>query len=135
MICLITVNGILRGDEVKYSLKTQQRILEESSFRTVEELSDMYKIPISVINKWLVLNYDEEQLKTSVRQKLYNVIPLVEANIETIYSDYVICGISDKEWELCSRKISQIITDFAYKVYKTAIADSALLEYKKLKRK
>ena len=120
---------------MKYSLKTQQKILEESSFRTVEELSEIYKIPASVINKWLVLNYDEEQLKTSVRQKLYNVIPLVEANIETIYSDYVICGISDKEWELCSKKISQLITDFAYKVYKTAIADSALLEYKKIKRK
>lgn len=119
---------------MKYSLKTQQKILEESSFRTVEELSDMYKIPASVINKWLVLNYDEEQLKTSVRQKLYNVIPLVEANIETVYSDYIICGISDKEWDMCSRKISQIITDFAYKVYKTAVIDSATMEYKKSKK-
>lgn len=128
------MNGILRGGEVKYSLKTQQKILEESSFRTVEELSDMYKIPASVINKWLILNYDEEQLKTSVRQKLYNVIPLVEANIETVYSDYVICGISDKEWDMCSRKISQIITDFAYKVYKTAVIDSATMEYKKSKK-
>ena len=128
------MNGILRGDEVKYSLKTQQKILEESSFRTVEELSDMYKIPASVINKWLILNYDEEQLKTSIRQKLYNVIPLVEANIETVYSDYVICGISDKEWDMCSRKISQIITDFAYKVYKTAVIDSATMEYKKSKK-
>lgn len=128
------MNGILRGDEVKYSLKTQQKILEESSFRTVEELSDMYKIPASVINKWLILNYDEEQLKTSIRQKLYNVIPLVEANIETVYSDYVIHGISDKEWDMCSRKISQIITDFAYKVYKTAVIDSATMEYKKSKK-
>lgn len=128
------MNGILRGDEVKYSLKAQQKILEESSFRTVEELSDIYKIPASVINKWLILNYDEEQLKTSIRQKLYNVIPLVEANIETVYSDYVICGISDKEWDMCSRKISQIITDFAYKVYKTAVIDSATMEYKKSKK-
>lgn len=127
------MNRILRGGKVKYSLKIQQKICKESSFKTIEELSEIYKIPVSVINKWLTLNYSEEQLKTSIRQKLYNAIPLVEASIETIYSEYVICGISDKEWEICSKKISQIITDFAYKVYKTALADKNFINNKNSK--
>lgn len=113
---------------MRYSLKLQQKILEESSSKTPEELAEEYNLPVSLVNKWLVLNLSEEELKYSVRQKFYNTIPLLEAKIENTYSDFIVCGITDKEWDQCCKTISQLIIDFAYKIYKTAISDPILNE-------
>ena len=109
---------------MRYSLKLQQKVLNDSSSLSVKELSEKYNLSESLIKKWLLLNIPEEKLKYSVRQKFYNVIPPLEAKIEVIYSKFISDKITDEEWENCSKSVSQAIIDFAYKVYKLGISDS-----------
>lgn len=64
----------------------------------------------------------EEQLKVRVRQKFYNLMPAVESQITGYLSnhDYIVCGISDEEWEEVCKYISRIIFNTVFNVYKAA---------------
>ena len=109
---------------MRYSLDLQQKIISDSDFLTPEELSKKYSIPVSLIDQWLKLKISEEKFKYSVRQKFYNIIPPTEAAIEVIFSKFVSPCITDKEWDICSQKVSKVLIDFAYKVYEKGLTDA-----------
>jgi hypothetical protein len=109
---------------MRYPLDLQQKIIFDSEFLSPEELSEKYKIPVALVRQWLPLKITDEKFKYSVRQKFYNIIPPTEAAIEVIFSKFVSPYITDKEWDGCSQKVSKVLIDFAYKVYKKGLADA-----------
>ena len=107
---------------MRYPQSIQEKVIKESLTKTTSEISFEYKIPEHIVKKWLFLDMPEEQLKVRVRQKFYNLMPLVEGKITGYLSDhdYIVCGISDDEWEEVCKYINRVIFDTVFSVYKAA---------------
>lgn len=117
---------------MRYSLDLQETVVRYSKEHSIQEASKEYNVPINVIQSWIVQNMDEVKLKFHIQQKFYNLIPVVEAKIVATYSesDFIVCGISDEEWEECSNKINRIIVDTVSQVYRAVLKDPLFLEQK-----
>ena len=107
---------------MRYPQSLQEKVIKESLTKTTFEVSRKYNIPEHIIKRWLFLDMPEEQLKVRVRQKFYNLIPLVEGKISGYLSDkdLIVCGVSDDEWEETCKYINHVIFDTIFAVYKSA---------------
>lgn len=117
---------------MRYSLDLQQTVVRYSREHSVPEASKEFNVPINVIQSWVVQDMDEVKLKFHIQQKFYNLIPKVEAKITATYSesDFIVCGITDEEWEDCSNKINRIIVDTVSQVYRAVLKDPLFLDQK-----
>lgn len=117
---------------MRYSLELQEKAVRYSKEHSIQEASKEYNIPVNVIQSWIVQNMDEVKLKFHIQQKFYNLIPVVEAKITSIYSesDFIVYGITDEEWDECSSKINRVIVDTVSQVYKSVLKDPLFLEQK-----
>lgn len=108
---------------MRYSQDLQNRVIADSVTLSVELLSEKYHLPVNIIRKWLLIDLTEEQLKVRVRQKFYNLFPLEEAKIISIFSKYISEEISDEEWELLAKKTNKELFNFALSLYKSLRID------------
>lgn len=107
------------GKMKDYDQKLIDKIVKESKFTPIRALARKYKIPRSTIITWKAKGLSKESAERTVRQRFYNIFPLAEAKITSAYSDYVVCGITDEEWEQLSKVINKILFDVAYEVWAT----------------
>ncbi|MCQ2081710.1 MAG: hypothetical protein MJZ11_08620 [Lachnospiraceae bacterium] len=122
---------------MRYSLDLQQTVVHYSKSHSVPEASKEFNIPINVIQSWIVQDMDEVKLKFHIQQKFYNLIPIVEAKITSVYSesDFIVYGITDEEWDECSSKINKVIVETVSQVYRAVLKDPLFLDQKPKKKK
>lgn len=122
---------------MRYSQELQEKVIDESLSKSAHEVAQEYNVPERLVKKWIFLSIPEEKLKYTVRQKFYNLFPLVEAKITTDLSDsdFIVCSITDDEWEELSKKISKHLFDLAFAVYKAAMLEDRTLDSIANKRK
>lgn len=113
---------------MRYPQELQEKCIEESLTLSLPEISKLNNVPERLIKKWLLLSMPDEKLKYTVRQKFYNYLPLIEAKITTAYSDFVVCSITDDEWEELSKTVSKAIFDLAFTVYKASLLEERTYE-------
>lgn len=112
---------------MRYSRDLQNRVVSESASVPVDVLAKKYNLPVTLIRKWLLVDLTEEQLRRRVLQKFYNVFPLEEAKIVSIFSDYIKEDISDDIWDELSKKANRELFEFALRIYKLLRLDFEVL--------
>lgn len=116
---------------MKYSESFRQEVINFAENESVEKASKKFDLSIELIGRWLLLDQDKEKLERHVRQKFYSLIPAAEAKITSILSDFIVCSITDDEWDKLVSDVNLMIFNIILKVYKESLNDDFVLFYKK----